>query len=80
MNFSKVFVFIMVLVALMLIVPMAFASTTDGPEYTNDLGWGNGVRDYTGDHDHEYNDNNTQRSKKWRVELGADIIVQDWKN
>ena len=67
---------VVMMIALAIAIP-AFSDNTDGADFTNDLGWGNGIRDYAVGHGHEYTDANTQRAKRFQVGVGVDVIVQE---
>lgn len=67
----KVAVFVGV-VLLMLSVSV-FAETTNDADWKNDLGGGNGIREYISNHSHEYP--NAEKTSKYMVPLGVEVDV-----
>ena len=75
---NKILLVIFAVILVLLVLPIfAYAETTGGPGFDNDLGGFNGFRSYVVGHDHEYTDANTQRSKNFEIGPGLDLILQE---
>ena len=64
---------------------VAFAGDTSGANWDNDLGWGNGIRDYAAGHGHDTNCDYVDKYSEYEpkrgtpVGIGLDLVVYEFE-